>query len=127
MLRRLLPLVCFIVLVIAAGVPSQAWAHGGHSHAAQTEIAAVTPSAFTGEQERHEVAASLHDHAAPGEQPANDCHCPACHGCCHAPALNDAPSQLAPFSLLSHAAPREGGALTRRWRSPIENPPKTFA
>ncbi|HEX5779037.1 MAG TPA: hypothetical protein VFY21_09360 [Xanthobacteraceae bacterium] len=130
MLRRAFIAACFLVLAFVAGAPVQALAHGNHVHATQVE-ALLAGDADAGQADRHESkkeAASIHSHSSPVDSgPNDDCHCPACHGCCHAPALSDASVQLAPFALRSHAAPRDDGWLTRRWRSAIENPPKTFA
>jgi len=128
MFRRVFPLVCFLVLAFVAGAPTQALAHG--SQAVQVEAVTANDTGAT-QADRNEAraeAASIHSYSAPGESGSNDdCHCPACHGFCHASALSDAPAQLAPLLLLSHEAPGEDGWLTRRWRSAIENPPKTLA
>jgi len=125
MLRRLLPFVCFLMLAFAVGVPTQALAHGGHAH---SEVAAAAETAPTLDAQSGANTASqlLQSHSQPGDQPVDDCHCPACHGCCHAPALSEA-VQIEPFAVRSHAAPRDDGWPARRARSAIENPPKTFA
>ncbi len=124
MLRRLVPLVCFLMLAFAAGVPTQALAHGGHAH---PEIAAAAETARDAQSDAHTGPQSLQSHSQPADQPVDDCHCPACHGCCHAPALSDAAASVAPFAPRSHAVPRDDGWLVRRSGSAIENPPKTFA
>lgn len=131
MFRPAFLLVCFLTLVFAASVPSPASAHGGHAHQAEIGVGTAADAAATSSarDEAKSVSPSLQSYSQPDHQPLtdNDCHCPACHGCCHAPALTEAPAQFAPRSLLSHARPAEDGWLTRRWRSSIENPPKTFA
>jgi hypothetical protein len=126
MLRRLIPLICFLAFAFAASVPTQAWAHVGHAH---SEVAMVTDAApvLDAQSEANAASQSLQSHSRPADQPVNDCHCPACHGCCHAPALSDAAAQFAPFALRSHAAPRDDGWSVRRALSTIDNPPKTFA
>jgi hypothetical protein len=129
MLRRAVITVCLLMFAFVAGVPSQALAHGGHQHATQAEAIDVSGIDIAHVDKLDEKAeAALHSFSAADESsPIDDCHCPACHGCCHAPALSEAPGQFAPLSLFVHAGPREDGWLTRRWRSSIENPPKTFA
>jgi hypothetical protein len=125
MLRRLIPLIGFLAFAFAAGVPTQALAHGGYVH---SEVSAASQAApmFDAQSEANTVSQLLQSHSQPGDQPVNDCHCPACHGCCHAPALSET-AQIEPFALRSHAAPRDDGWRARRSRSTIENPPKTFA
>lgn len=126
MLRRLLPLACFLTLAFAAGVPTQALAHGVHAH---SEVAVATEAApmLGAHSDASTAPQLLQSHSQLGDQPVNDCHCPACHGCGHAPAVSEAAAQFAPFALRSHAAPRDDGWSVRRARSTIDNPPKTFA
>ena len=127
MLRRAFIAAFFLTLAFVAGVPAQALAHGSHVHA----LAEAATAADTGSVQAHETkaeAASIRSHSTPAESDSSDdCHCPACHGCGHAPALSEVGAGFAPVLLRSHAAPGDGGWLTRRWRSAIENPPKTFA
>jgi hypothetical protein len=127
MLRRSFIAASFFALAFVASAPTQALAHGGHVHPEATTTVSEAAPAFEAQRESRVASQSLQSYSLSGDQSANECHCAACHGCCHAPALSDAAAQLAPLSLLSHATPREGGWLTRRWRSSIENPPKTFA
>jgi len=124
MIRRAFLFACFLTLAFATGVPTQALAHGGHAH---PEIATAAEAALDAQSEVNTASQLLQSHSQPEDQPVNNCHCPACHGCCHAPALSEAPGQFVPFALRSHAASRDEEWSARRWRSAIENPPKTFA
>ena len=129
MLRRTFIVACFLTLAFVAGAPGQALAHDDHVRAVQVEpvTAGDTSSAQADHETRAEVA-SARSYSAPVDSGSNDdCHCPACHGCGHAPALSDVGAGFAPVLARSHAAPSDGGWLMRRWRSAIENPPKAFA
>jgi hypothetical protein len=126
MFCRALAAASFLALAFVAGAPTQALAHSGHIHSEVAATADTSPALDT-RGETTTASQMLQAHSQSSDHPVDDCHCPACHGCCHAPALSEAVEQLAPFSLRSHAAPRDDGWRVRRSISAIENPPKTFA
>lgn len=128
---RCLPLIGFLLLAFVAGAPAQALAHGGHSLPAEIAVTAADDVAVhpLAPGEEKSAPAWLQSYSQPDGQPSADdgCHCPACHGCCHAPMMSEPATQIVPLALASHAAPRDDGWLLRRWHFFIENPPKTFA
>ena len=130
MLRRAFIAAFLLTLAFGAGAPAQALAHDRQMHVVQVEpvTSGDVSSALAGRHEAKAAAASIYSYSAPVDSgSSDDCHCPACHGCGHAPALSDVGAGFAPVLARSHAAPSDGGWLMRRWRSAIENPPKAFA